>query len=69
MIERPCTRTAAVGFVAAAIVGGFLIGGLYIAIPGPRGDAWPLAYVINRFTGNAWYCDPMECHPIKHTQE
>lgn len=69
MTERPHISTGVVGLAAGVVLGGFLIGGLYIAIPGPRGDAVPLAYVINRFTGSAWYCEPAECHPIRHVQE
>ena len=69
VIERYYVRTAAAALVAAGVIGGFLIGGLYSAIPGPRGDAVPLAYVVNRFTGNAWYCFPAGCHPIKQLQE
>lgn len=42
---------------AALVVAGFLSGGLYtVAGQGTGG-----ALVVNRFTGNGWYCGAMNC--------
>jgi hypothetical protein len=38
---------------AAIVVGGFLIGGRYVAAPGSELNV----YVVDRFTGSVWLCN------------
>ena len=51
--------------VAGAIVlAGFFIGGQYYAVSVPNSDGIGYTFVINRFTGSAWFCYPAYCRAI-----
>lgn len=52
---------AAVMLGIAIVLGAFLIGGRYQGVSGPRGSEAPLVYVLDRFTGNVWFCGGMVC--------
>lgn len=45
----------------AAIIAAFLIGGRYTAVGASRGDQTPIVYVLDRFTGNVWFCGGLVC--------
>jgi len=45
----------------AAIIAAFLVGGRYTAVGGQRGSEVPLLYVLDRFTGNVWFCVGVTC--------
>ncbi len=45
----------------AAVIAAFLIGGRYTAVSGLRGGEVPLVYVLDRFTGNVWFCAGTVC--------
>lgn len=39
----------------------FLIGGRHTAVSGPRGGEVPIVYIVDRFTGNVWFCGGIVC--------
>ena len=55
------------GVSAAAVLGifiviaAFLIGGRYQAVTASRGSEAPIVYVVDRFTGNVWFCGGSVC--------
>ncbi len=53
--------TSAIIIGASAILAGFLIGGRYTAVSGPRGSEAPIVYIVDRFTGNVWFCGGIVC--------
>ena len=47
-------------FAIAIVLAGFLSGGVYsVADSGNTG-----AVIVNRFTGNGWYCGLLGCSPL-----
>lgn len=49
----------------ALVLAGFLSGDLYTA----TGQGTGGAIVVNRFTGNGWYCGAMNCFPLVQMQQ
>lgn len=45
----------------SALIAAFLIGGRYQAVSAGRGDATPIVYIVDRFTGNVWFCGGTVC--------
>jgi hypothetical protein len=48
-------------FAIAIVIAGALNGGLYTA----TGQGTGGAIIVNRFTGNGWYCGALQCFPLK----
>jgi hypothetical protein len=45
----------------AVIIAAFLIGGRYTAVSAQMGTEVPLVYILDRFTGNVWFCRGETC--------
>jgi hypothetical protein len=43
------------------VVAAFLIGGRYQAVSASRGSEAPIVYIVDRFTGNVWFCGGLVC--------
>jgi hypothetical protein len=53
---------------ACIVAAGFLMGGRYQGVSGPRGgDQAPIVYIVDRFTGNVSFCGGMVCRPSSWT--
>jgi hypothetical protein len=45
----------------AVIIAAFLVGGRYTAVGASRGEQTPIVYVLDKFTGNVWFCGGAVC--------
>jgi len=48
--------SATIILAIALIIAAFLIGGRYSAVSASRGSEAPIVYIVDRFTGNVWFC-------------